>query len=272
MTGARPAAEPGIVQSLTRALGLLDTLAAEDRGLTLTEIAARTGLPVSTVHRLLTTLQVAGYVRFDSERGVWQIGVQAFIVGISFVRSREITAIARPVLYEMMEASGETANLAIADQGEIVYMAQVESREMMRALAKPGSRVGMYCSALGKALLAHMPGAEVRKLVEWRGLPRLTANTITSAERLFEELERIRAQGYAVDDEEHSIGLRCVAAAIFDEVGQPVAAVSLSAPKARVGNARMAALGAIVNGGAAAITSAFGGRLSRPTPLSGGNG
>ncbi len=261
---APKAAEPGIVQSLTRALGLLDTLAAEDRGLTLSEIAGRTSLPVSTVHRLLTTLQVAGYVRFAPERGVWQIGVQAFIVGIAFVRSREITAFARPVLYRMMEASGESANLAIADQGEIVYMSQVESREMMRAMAKPGARVGMYCSALGKALLAEMPVPEVRKLVEWRGLPRLTANTITSPERLFEELATVRAQGYAVDDEEHSIGLRCVAAAIFDEVGQPVAAVSLSAPKARVSNSRMAVLGEIVNRGAAEITAAFGGICPRP--------
>lgn len=259
MTAPKAAAEPGIVQSLTRALGLLDTLAAEDRGLTLSEIAARTSLPVSTVHRLLTTLQVAGYVRFASERGVWQIGVQAFIVGIAFVRSREITAIARPVLYQMMEASGETANLAIADQGEIVYMAQVESREMMRAMAKPGSRVAMYCSALGKALLAEMPLAEVRKLIEWRGLPRLTANTITSADRLLDELASTRARGYAVDDEEHSVGLRCVAAAVFNEAGQPVAAVSLSAPKARVSNERFAVLGSIVNGGAAEITAAFGG-------------
>ena len=121
----------------------------------------------------------------------------------------------------------------------------------------------MYCSALGKVLLAEMPIPEVRKLVEWRGLPRLTDNTITSAERLFEDLKTVRAQGYATDDEEHSIGLRCVAAAVFDEVGQPVAAVSLSAPKARVSNSRMAELGGIVNRGAADITAAFGGNLPR---------
>jgi len=253
-------AEPGVVQSLTRALSLLDTLAAGDGGLGLSEIAARTALPVSTVHRLLTTLQLANYVRFDHDRGVWQVGVQAFIVGVSFLRSREIAAIARPVLHRMMEASGETANLAIADQGEIVYLSQVESREMMRAMAKPGSRVAMYCSALGKAMLAFMPAADMRRLVDRRGLARLTANTITSAERLYAELAAIRERGYAIDDEEHSIGLRCAAAAIFDEAGLPAAAVSLSAPKARVPNARIALLGEIVRNGAADITAAFGGR------------
>ncbi|MBI4967258.1 MAG: helix-turn-helix domain-containing protein [Rhodospirillales bacterium] len=260
-------AQPGVVQSLTRAMSLLDALAAAERGLGLSEIAQRVKLPVSTVHRLLTTLQRFGYVHFESERGLWQVGVQAFVVGVSFLRSRDIAAIARPILARMMEASGETANLAVADQGEIIYLAQVESREMMRAMAKPGSRVAMYCSALGKAILAAWPEAEVRRLIERRGLARLTPNTITSGARLLDELAAIREKGYALDDEEHSIGLRCVAAAIFDEIGQPVAAVSLSAPKARLPNARLDPLGTIVRDGAAEITRAFGGLKAPPATI-----
>lgn len=250
----------GQVQSLTRALGLLNILAGEDRGLGLSEIAFRADLPVSTVHRLLTTLQVAGYVRFSADGGQWQVGVQAFVVGVSFLRSRDLTAIARPIMRRMMEKSGETANLGIADQGEIVYMDQVECQQMMRAMAKPGSRVGMYCSALGKALLAYLPMAEVRRLMDWRGLPRLTPNTITIPERLLEQLAAIRDHGFAVDDEEHSVGLRCVAAPIFDEAGQPVAAVSLAAPTPRTTPESFAILGGIVREGARDITAAMGGR------------
>ncbi len=269
---AAKAAEPGQVQSLTRALGLLDVLAGADQGLSLSEVAAASGLALSTVHRLLTTLQLAGYVRFAKERGLWQIGVQAFIVGSSFKRAREITAIARPVLRRLVEDSGETANLAIPEGEAMIYLAQEESPEMMRAMARIGARVGLYCSALGKAVMAYLPERQVRKLIDWRGLPQLTPNTITAPSRLFAELETVRRLGYAVDDEEHSIGMRCAAAAIFDDTGLPVGAVSLSGPMARVDNHRIATLGELVRQGALDITAAFGGRppdqpADQPPPM-----
>jgi hypothetical protein len=106
------------VQSLSRALSLLNALAAQDGGLPLSEVARTVGLAISTAHRLLSTLQQEGFVRFDEERGVWIVGVQAFIVGSAFLRSRELTAVARPVMRRLMERSGETVNLAVTDRGE----------------------------------------------------------------------------------------------------------------------------------------------------------
>ena len=128
--------EPGQVQSLRRALSLLEHVAAAGEGLTVTEAARAAGLPISTAHRLLTTLESARYVRFEPGANLWQIGVQAFATGNAFTRTRDIVAIARPHLRRLMEETRETANLYIHDDGRAVCMAQVESRQMMRAIAR----------------------------------------------------------------------------------------------------------------------------------------
>ncbi len=127
----------GQVQSLTRALRILNTLSESANGLTLSDLAHTVALPTSTVHRLLTTLQNERYVRFDNERSVWLIGVQAFHVGSVYVRSRDLVAIARPYMRRLMEESGETVNLAIVDRNEVIFLAQVECQKMMRAIAGP---------------------------------------------------------------------------------------------------------------------------------------
>ena len=162
-TDKKPRENTGQVQSLCRALSILNVIAEEDRGMTMTDIAQRASLPLSTTHRLLTTLQHERYVRFDNEQSLWMMGVQAFIIGNAFVRSRDIIATSRPHMIGLMEKSGETVNLAVADQGECIYLAQVECRQMMRVQAKPGSRVPMHSSAVGKALLAAMPEAKAKK-------------------------------------------------------------------------------------------------------------
>lgn len=247
------------VQSLTRALGLLNALAASDGGLALSEVARTAGLAVSTAHRLLTTLQQEGFARFDEERGAWTVGVQAFVVGSAFLRSRELTAVARPVMRQLMERSGETVNLAVPDGGETIYVAQVECRKMMRAIARPGGRAMMHASGAGKALLAAMPADEVERVIAQHGLPRETPKTITAAGALADALEEVRRRGYAVDDEENAVGLRCVAAAIHDEHAQPIAALSLSGPTARIEDAMIVPLGEAVKAAAEEITRALGG-------------
>lgn len=248
------------VQSLSRALRLLSAVAASDQGLTLSDAARATGLAVSTAHRLLTTLQQDRFVRFDGERGVWVIGVQAFIVGSGFLRSRELTTIARPLMRQLMERSGETVNLAVESRGEAIYVAQVECRKLMRAIARPGGRALMHSSGVGKALLAAMQEEEVDAIVAAHGLPRETDKTIDTPIRLKAELERIRKRGYATDDEEHAVGLRCVAAVIYDEHAQPVAGLSLSGPTARIGDDAVPSLGEAVMEIAGRITAALGGR------------
>jgi len=258
-TTKKPRENSGQVQSLCRALSILNVIADADRGMTMTDIAQRASLPLSTTHRLLTTLQHERYVRFDNEQSLWMMGVQAFIIGNAFVRSRDIIATSRPHMMALMEKSGETVNLAVIDQGECIYLAQVECRQMMRVQAKPGSRVPIHSSAVGKALLAAMPVEKAKKFIQMREFERATDNTVIDQKALCKEIEEVRDIGFAYDDEEHCIGLRCVASAIYDEFGEPIAAVSLSGPMARVGDERFPVLGDMVKECAAEITAAMGG-------------
>ena len=252
------------MQSLVRALALLNRIGeAPDDGATLTDLAQQVGLPVSTAHRLLTTLEQERYVRFDQERRLWSVGVQAFVTGCAFTKTRSLVGLARPHLRRLMEDSGETVNLAVEDKGEAVYLAQVECRQMMRAFAHPGSRVPLHCSAVGKAIISAVSDKALAKILHSRGMPRLTVKTITSPSALRSDLERVRATGYAVDNEEHAVGLRCIAAPIFDETGDCLAAVSASGPMARIGDARITQLGALVLETSRAISAEMGARAAR---------
>jgi len=254
----------GQVQSLSRALKLLNALSYHPQGLSLSELARQVGLPNSTAHRLLTTLQNERYVRFDNERSTWMIGVQAFQVGSTFVRSRDMIQIARPVMRRLMNTTGETVNLGVLDRCEVIYLAQVETRKMMRAIAGPGGRAYVHASGIGKALLAFSSAETVDKIFNCWDPRALTANTITSEGELRRELAAVRARGYALDDEETAVGMRCVASVIFDEHAEPAAGISVSGPAARITSRRMAQLGALVSEAAADITHELGGRWPMP--------
>jgi len=249
---------PGAVQSLGRALDLMESVAMAEQGAGLTELAKATGLAPSTAHRLLKTLQQRRYVSHDAERGLWFVGVQSFTVGAAFLRTRNVVAAARPVMRQLMEESGESVSLAVLDGADAVYLAQIECRAMMRALARPGGRAPLHCSGVGKALLASLSEAERAPLYARVDFTRYTDHTLTDPVALDLALRTIPAQGYAVDDEEFALGLRCVAAAIRDEYGEPVAAISCSGPTARVTVDRVAPLGRLVAAAAADIAAALG--------------
>ena len=253
----------GQVQSLCRALSILNVIAEDDHGMTMTDISQRTRLPMSTTHRLLTTLQHECYVRYDNHQSLWKMGVQAFVIGNAFVSSRDIIVMSRPFMVALMEKSGETTNLAVSDQTDCIYLAQVECRQLMRVQAKPGSRVPIHSSAVGKALLAASAQEKVKKFIQMREFERVTDKTVIDQKTLFSEVEKARVDGYAYDDEEHCLGLRCVASAIYDEFGEPIAAVSLSGPLARISDERFAVLGGMVKATAAEITAAMGGILPK---------
>ncbi len=249
------------VQSLVRALSLLNALSEADEGIALTELAQQVGLTTSTAHRLLTTLQQERYVHFHGERRVWSVGVQAFIAGKAFLKTRDVVASARLQMRALMEESGETVNMAVEDQYEAVYLSQVECRQMMRVFARPGGRVPLHCSSVGKALLMAMPDSELARVLHQRGLPRLTSKTISTPAALRRDLQQAREQGYAIDDEEHAVGLRCIAAPIFNENAEALAAISLSGPMARISDARIPLLGDLVRRKADAISTQLGGVL-----------
>ncbi len=247
------------VQSLVRALSLLNRIAeSPDDGASLTDLAQQVGLPASTAHRLLLTLEQERYVRFGQSRRLWTIGVQAFVTGCAFVKTRNLAAMARTHLRQLMENSGETVNLAVEDKGEAVYLAQVECRQMMRVLARPGTRVPMHCSAVGKAIFSATSDKAIGQILHQHGMPRLTAKTITTPAALRNELVKVKNQGYAVDDEEHAVGLRCIAAPVFDETGDVIGAVSVSGPMARIDEDRISELGRMVVDAAIAVSAEMG--------------
>lgn len=247
------------MQSLDRAFNLLEVISGHADGIALTELAQRTALPPSTAHRLLKSLEQRGYLRQDEERGLWFIGVTAFVVGSAFIRSRDIVAISRPSMRRLMEDLGESVNLAVLEGSVAIYLSQIECRQMIRAHALPGGRAPLHGSGVGKALLAALPHERAAELLTGRTLPALTPNTLTSRAKVLDGLEAVRRTGYAVDDEEQSLGMRCVAAAIRDENAEPVAAVSITGPSARVTLARIEAIGGRVLAAAEEITRNIGG-------------
>lgn len=252
----------GQVQSLSRALALLEHLAAAaERGISLTDLARRARLPPSTTHRLLATLDQQGFAELDTERGLWFVGVRTFVVGNAFLANRDFVATARPFMRRLVEDSGESVNLGILDEGEVVFLSQVECREMMRMFVRLGGRVPAHASGVGKALLAALPEDDVDAILEQRGLRRFTDNTIDARAILREDLARVRVHGFAFDDEEHAVGLRCVASTLHDELGDPIAAISLSGPRARITDQRVEILGRLVRDTAGRITHALGGQL-----------
>lgn len=249
------------VQSLVRALTLMNRLAAADEGMALTEVAQQVGLSLSTTHRLLTTLEQERYVHFDLERRLWSVGVQAFTTGSAFLKTRSLTALARSQMRMLMEQNEETVNLAVEDEFEAIYLLQVECRHMMRAFARPGGRVPLHCSSVGKALLSATPDGDLARVLHQRGMPRLTIKTINTTAALRKDLALARRVGYAVDDEEHAVGLRCVAAVIFNENRHPVAAISVSGPLVRITDIRIPHLGSQVRQAADILTAQIGGVL-----------
>jgi IclR family acetate operon transcriptional repressor len=245
----------GGVQSVDRALQIIETLAEDDEGYRLTDLAIRTGLSPSTVHRLLTTLENRRFVQFDREGSKWHIGAQSFVVGSTFMHRRNFAAQALPYLRKLRDQTRETANLAIVDDESIIVVSRIESREVMRSLTKVGGRVAMSVSGIGKAVLATLSDADVTAIIRREGMPRLTEKSIVRPGELFRELEIVRRRGYAVDNEEARLGLRCVAAVIFNDCNEPLAAISVSGMTDRLSDERVPEIGGIVCQVAAELTS-----------------
>jgi IclR family transcriptional regulator, acetate operon repressor len=257
-----PDPRDGGVQSVDRALLIIETLAEDDEGYRLTDLAVRTGLSPSTVHRLLTTLEKRRFVQFDRDESMWHIGAQSFAVGSTFLRRRNFLTQALPYLRKLRDQTRETANLAVVDDGAMVILTRVESREIMRSVTNVGGRVPMVASGLGKALLSTYSEKDVFAIIRREGMRRLTSKSIVRAGELCKSLHDIRQQGYSVDDEEALIGLRCVSAVVYDDSSEPLAAISVSGKASRVPNERLPILGKLVQEVAAELTKALSGAMT----------
>ncbi len=246
------------VQALDRALGLLEHL-AQGPGRTLSELAEEMDLPVATVFRALVTLQGHGMVEVEEPGQVWHIGAGAFRVGTAFLRRTKVVERARQPMDALMRDTGETANLGVEVRGEVLFLAQVETNEAIRAFFPPGTKGPMHSSGIGKALLAWYPEDRAREIIARKGLAKFTTLTLTSDTALMRDLNRTRERGYAIDDQERAEGMRCIAAPIFNAHGEPVAGLSVSGPAFRVGLSDASRIGALVRAAADQVTEATGG-------------
>jgi IclR family acetate operon transcriptional repressor len=217
------------VQSVDRAIDLLEILTDVGGDATLSELATSTGLPLPTIHRLMRTLVNRGYARQLPSRR-YTLGPRLIRLGES--AGRQLGAGARPHLERVARELGETANMAMIDRDMAVYVAQASSSHSMRMFTEVGRRVYCHCTGVGKMVLAQLPETTVREIVARTGMPAATDLSITNVEDLLVELDRIRERGYAVDDGEQEIGVRCFAVAVPD--APTPSAVSVSGPAARV--------------------------------------
>lgn len=250
----------GSVQSVGRAMTILETIGQSENGARLSDIARSAGLSASTTHRLLTTLQQGRYIQSDARTGRWHIGLPLLSIGLAFLDRSSFVAPAMPLLKILRDETKETVNLGVAYDGEIVVLAQVASRQIMRAITRVGGHVPMTSSAMGKAILATMPAGDVDDLVEMRGLRRQTSHSITQAPALREELAIIKHRGYAIDNQEFDNSVKCAAAVVYNEQAEAVCAISVSGITQRLSQERLDQLGQRVVATAHEITLAIGGR------------
>lgn len=224
----------GTVQSVARAFALLEALAASSGEAALASLASDTDLAVPTAHRLLGTLHRLGYVRQLEDR---RYALGAGLIGLGRQAVPHLADAAAPLLARLENAFHETANLAVLDGDLVLYAGQVASRQRMRMFTEIGRRVLPHSTGVGKAMLSTMPEPQVRALIARTGLPRFTPQTLTDADAFIADLRRSRARGFAADDSEQEVGVRCIAVAV-PGLGQP-AALSVSGPAARITDSRV---------------------------------
>lgn len=220
---------PGGVQSVERVFHLLEVITAAGGEMSLSELSAAVNLPLPTIHRLLRTLVPSGYVRQLPNRS-YALGPR--LIPLGEIASRQLGSTARPQLDELVAKLGESANMAVLDGQQVVYIAQAQSSRSMRMFTEVGRRAHTHDTGVGKAILATLPDDRVREIVTAAGMPTPTARSLGTLDALFSDLERIREQGYAIDDQEQELGVRCYAMAV---PGAPTpTAISVSGPISRV--------------------------------------
>ena len=238
----RPRRERTGVQSVERTLDILEALVEFGGEVGLVDVSQAVGLPLATVHRLLGTLIRRGYVKQNRDNRKYSLGFRALQMSNDMRLGFSLRLEARPFLRRLMQRSGESANLAVLDDGEVVYIDQAQSSRILRMFTQLGSRMPAHSSASGKVMLAFSTPETVEGVVRRYGLARQTSHTITDATEFARELERVRTQGFAIDDEEQEEGVRCVAVPVRDDSGQAIASLSISGPATRLNDDQMHAL------------------------------
>jgi len=219
---------------VVRALDVLELLASSGQPMGAAEVASHLGILRNGAFRLLTTLRYRGYVEQDAETHKYWLGLRLFQLGNAVFGGQDIRRLAFPILGDLRNRFQETVNLALLHDEQVLYVERIESPRSLRTSTAIGTRTPLYCSSLGKAILAHLSPEQVDALLSSGPRTAHTENTITDPQALLAELEVIRRRGYSLDKEENMIGVRCVGSPIFDSLGRAFAAVSVSGPAQRI--------------------------------------
>ncbi len=249
---------PRKIGAVQRAIDILNLFDQQNAELGTTEIARALGLHKSTAASLVSTLAANGFLNQNPETRKYRLGLKLVERAFAMLDQIEIRRVAYPALQQLRDQWNETVNLAILDGGDVVYIERMLGTKALGMRSEVGRREHAHSTALGKAILSCYPLADIRAFIATYGLPPLTPKTITEPEKFLAELDTVRERGYAVDDEENEIGGRCVAVPIFNHTGNVIAAVSISAPTARLPLDDVPQMGAMVRETAKTISRHLG--------------
>ena len=228
--------------AVDRALAMLEAVAQEPDGLSNADISRKLQIPKSSASYILRTLETQGYLNRDEESGKYRVGLKVLSLSRGALSGIDVREVALPVMRHLMEKTNLTCHLAILDGPDAVYIEKVEPTGFIRMDTWVGRRMRVHATSVGKALVAHILQERLEKILAERGMEKRTSKTITTLPKLMKELEKVRAQGYAVDDEENNMGARCLGAPVFNQQGVIEAAVGLSGTTQQVNAQTMPAI------------------------------
>jgi len=226
------------VQAVNNAIDILDLLGDTEGELSMSEIGAKLSLTRSNVNKLLATLEGFGYVEYNRYTGNFRLGVKTFQISQAYINKLNLIEISVQILTMVREKLNESVYISVLRDGNVVYLNMVETDHAVRVLPRIGNVGPAYATATGKAQLAYKSNEEIERLYK-EGLTKVTDNTIADVDELEEELEKVKKQGYAIDDEEYEMDVRCVGAPIFDFMNNVIAGISVSAPLERLSEERI---------------------------------
>jgi len=244
--------------TIEKALDVLEIFLDRDDEIGLSEIASLSGLNIATAHRIVLTLVNRGYLSQKRKRQKYSLSTKFLQYSNVLSRRMKIRDIAFPIVDALNKMVGESVNIAIMDRNEVVYIEHIETKKSLRIFTQVGNRVPLYCTGVGKIFLAHMSDDELQNSLSSTDLVPHTVNTVTDIERLKQELEQVKTEGVATDNEEMEIGVKCIASPVKNSEGSVIAAISVSGPTARLGNKRVNEIKTLVKSCAAEVSRALG--------------
>jgi DNA-binding IclR family transcriptional regulator len=240
--------------AVERALSILEMAAGSGEGLTNSQISHRLGMPKSSASYILRTLERRGYVEREGEGGRYHLGLRVLSLGRQALGAHQVGRIAHPVLRALVDRTHLTAHVAVLDRGEAVYIEKVEAPGFIRMDTWVGRRMKVHSTSVGKVLVAPLRTEDVEAIVREQGFEKRTPKTIASLTRFLAELGKVRQRGYALDDEENSLGARCLAVPIFGLSGEVEAALGVTGTTAQIAPAQVPKLAEVLKEAARRVT------------------